>query len=78
MNWDETVDLFLKGKEAWNAWAEDMLAKRKTLEADGRWAAEKDYLGSLEPKNAAFVQVPLSATLIFLFLLAVKNRFKIK
>jgi hypothetical protein len=26
----------------------------------------------------AFVQVPLSAVLIFLFLLAVKNRFKIK
>jgi hypothetical protein len=29
----------------------------------------------MEPR---FVQVPLSATLIFLFLLAVKNRFKIK
>ena len=26
----------------------------------------------------SFVQVPLSAVLIFLFLLAVKNRFKIK
>jgi hypothetical protein len=26
----------------------------------------------------SFVQVPLSAALIFLFLLAVKNRFKIK
>jgi hypothetical protein len=51
MTRDETVALFLQGREAWNAWAGDMLAKRKAMETDGRWAAEKDVLGSLEPKN---------------------------
>ncbi len=38
-------------KAHWNAWAERMLAERKALEADGRWAAEKDWKGDLEPKN---------------------------
>jgi Pentapeptide repeats (9 copies) len=42
MNRDETVDLFLKGKEAWNAWAHDMVAKRKAMEADGRWHENKE------------------------------------
>jgi Pentapeptide repeats (9 copies) len=51
MTRDERVALFFQGKEAWNAWAGDMLAKRKSMEKDGRWAAEKDVLGSLEPKN---------------------------
>jgi hypothetical protein len=41
MNRDETVALFLQGKEVWNAWAEKMLAERKAMEADGRWAAER-------------------------------------
>jgi hypothetical protein len=36
MNRDETVALFLQGKEAWNAWAAKMLAERKAMEADGR------------------------------------------
>ncbi len=38
-------------KAHWNAWAEARLAERKAMEADGRWAAEKDIFGSLEPKN---------------------------
>jgi hypothetical protein len=42
MTRDETVALFLRGREAWNAWAEKMLAERKAMEEDGRWAAEKD------------------------------------
>jgi uncharacterized protein YjbI with pentapeptide repeats len=50
MNRDETIALFLQGKEAWNAWAEKMLAERKVLEADGRWSAKKE-LGILSPKN---------------------------
>ena len=37
-------------KAHWNAWAEARLAERKAMEADGRWAAEKDIFGSLEPK----------------------------
>jgi hypothetical protein len=51
MTRDETIALFMQGKEAWNAWAEKMLAERKAMEADGRWAAEKNAFGSLEPKN---------------------------
>ncbi|MGO9483795.1 MAG: pentapeptide repeat-containing protein [Rhodomicrobium sp.] len=38
-------------KAHWNAWAEARLAERKAMEADGRWAAEKDAYGTLEPKN---------------------------
>jgi Pentapeptide repeats (9 copies) len=60
MTRDETVALFLQGKKAWNAWAEKMLAERKAMEADGRWAAErrpgwaverKYPWDKLEPKN---------------------------
>ena len=35
----------------WNAWAEPLLAECKAMEADGRWAAEKDTIGRLVPKN---------------------------
>ncbi len=38
-------------KARWNAWAEPLLAERKAMEASGVWAAEKNILGSLEPKN---------------------------
>ena len=34
-------------RECWNAWAEDMLAKRKALEKSGTWAVEQ-----VKPKNA--------------------------
>ena len=51
MTRDETVALFLLGREAWNAWAERMLAQRKALEDAGRWAAEKDFRGDLKPNN---------------------------
>jgi uncharacterized protein YjbI with pentapeptide repeats len=37
MTRDETIALYLKGREAWNAWAEKMLAEQKAMEADGRW-----------------------------------------
>jgi hypothetical protein len=36
MTRDETVALFLQGREAWNAWAEKMLAEPKAMETDGR------------------------------------------
>jgi Pentapeptide repeats (9 copies) len=39
-------------KARWNAWAEPLLAERKAMETDGRWAAEKALWGSLEPQNA--------------------------
>jgi hypothetical protein len=50
MNREETVALFLQGKEAWNVWAKKMFAGRKAMEADGRWAAEKDAFDE-KPKN---------------------------
>src|SRR5215475_15333948 len=52
MTREETVVLFLQGREAWNAWAERMLAERKAIAADGFWAAETTAAGYLAPKNA--------------------------
>jgi uncharacterized protein YjbI with pentapeptide repeats len=37
MDRDETVALFLQGREAWNAWAEKRFAERRRLEAEGIW-----------------------------------------
>lgn len=37
MNKADTLALFAQGKEAWNAWAERMLAERKALEEKGEW-----------------------------------------
>jgi hypothetical protein len=51
MNREETIALFLRGRDAWNAWAEKVLAERKALEADGGWVAELDWRGILEPKS---------------------------
>ncbi len=51
MNRKETLALFFKGRIAWNAWAEDMLVKRKALEDEGRWDADTDLDGKLEGKN---------------------------
>jgi hypothetical protein len=43
MNRDATVELFLKGREAWNAWAEGLLAERKALEDAGTWKLRREY-----------------------------------
>jgi hypothetical protein len=43
MNRDETVAPFLQGREAWNAWAEQMLAERRALEAAGTWKSRREY-----------------------------------
>jgi hypothetical protein len=53
MTRDESIALFLQGKDAWNAWAKQMLAERKALENAGGWAEEKDFRGRLEPPNDA-------------------------
>ncbi len=50
MNRDETVALFLQGREAWNAWAEKMLAEQRTMQEMGLWAAESPS-GVLRAKN---------------------------
>ncbi len=51
MDREESIALFLQGREKWNAWAEQRLAERKALEADGGWEAAKDWRGGLEPRN---------------------------
>jgi len=51
MTRDETIALFLQGREAWNAWAEGMLAERKALEEAGEWAVETDFIGPLKGQN---------------------------
>ena len=50
MDRENTLALFLEGREAWNAWAERMLDERKTLENTGRWAAQKAF-DRIEPLN---------------------------
>lgn len=50
MNREETLALHAQGKDAWNAWAERMLAKRKAMEAAGKWAEQKDEYD--QPPNA--------------------------
>lgn len=42
MNRDETVALFLQGREAWNAWAETMLAESKALKEAGGWKTRRE------------------------------------
>lgn len=37
MNKNETLALYEKGREAWNAWAAEMLAKQNELKAIGQW-----------------------------------------
>jgi hypothetical protein len=51
MTRDETIALFLQGREAWNAWAKEMLAERQALEEAGEWAAQTGFLRPLEGKN---------------------------
>lgn len=51
MNRDETIALFLQGREAWNAWAKQMLDERKALEDAGKWAAKEYLPEELQPQN---------------------------
>jgi Pentapeptide repeats (9 copies) len=48
MDRDETVELFLEGREAWNAWARALLAERKALEEAGSWKLRLKYAGERE------------------------------
>ena len=38
-----TIERHAQGKEAWNRWANEMLALKSALEAAGRWAAKREY-----------------------------------
>ena len=44
MDYEQTIARFKDGKEAWNAWANDLLAEKARMEADGIW----------DPSNAKF------------------------
>jgi|APTNR8051073442_1049403.scaffolds.fasta_scaffold01577_3 uncharacterized protein YjbI with pentapeptide repeats len=37
MNKEESLALYARGRDAWNAWAKEMLVKRAALEAEGEW-----------------------------------------
>lgn len=64
MNKDETLALFAQGREAWNAWANEMLARRAELEAKGQWAIQIKY-SSERPENEATANWCLAATVDF-------------
>jgi uncharacterized protein YjbI with pentapeptide repeats len=51
MNREETLALYAQGKDAWNAWAEKMLAERAEMERMGKWAVEKSFLVGVQPDN---------------------------
>jgi len=40
MNNEESLNLYREGKEAWNKWAREMLAKKAELEKDGLWQTD--------------------------------------
>jgi len=48
MNRDQSVELWLKGKDAWNEWAEKLLAEKQNLIDAGDWQAEKQF-GFFDP-----------------------------
>ncbi len=52
MNREETLARYALGAGAWNKWANEMLADRKKLEDAGEWEAERNAIGTLEPKNS--------------------------
>ena len=42
MNLEESLALYAQGKDAWNKWAENMLAERAALEEAGEWNCDED------------------------------------
>src|SRR5262245_20679512 len=53
MNRDDTLKKFSQGKEAWNAWADDMKAERILLKNSGQWQPTIQNNIWLEGKNDA-------------------------
>ena len=43
MNQDESVALWRRGKDAWNAWAEGMLRQKAELQKAGAWNGDKPH-----------------------------------
>jgi Pentapeptide repeats (9 copies) len=53
MNKDETLALWRLGKDAWNAWAQQMLDRRAEMEKAGEWSASRDVYGTEHAHNDA-------------------------
>lgn len=52
MNKDETLALYAQGKDAWNAWAKDMLDRRAEMEKAGTWQVRPcEFLSSLKART---------------------------
>ena len=43
MNKEETLALWRQGRDAWNAWAKEMLDRRAAMEEAGTWSASRDW-----------------------------------
>jgi uncharacterized protein YjbI with pentapeptide repeats len=56
MNREETVALFLRGREAWNAWAEKMLAQQDALRADSHSVSSADTWDSSSKVDFSFCE----------------------
>ena len=41
MNQKQSLELFQKGKDAWNTWADEMITERKALEKSGVWKTNR-------------------------------------
>lgn len=54
MNKEESLALYEKGRDAWNAWANDMLAKKAELEKDGQWQIDADGQG-INPETKKWI-----------------------
>lgn len=54
MNKEESLALYKKGRDGWNKWADEMLARRTKLTETREWMAQADNItGKLEGKNLA-------------------------
>ena len=64
MNREETLALWGQGKDAWNDWANALLAERAALEADGRWSLQQGMFGEAQltiEKKSDVIMVPETA-----------------
>ncbi len=76
MNRDESIKLWLQGKDAWNEWAQARLDERKALEEAANWDAKKDFSGRLEGQNQTTKDWILKANVNFINLHVYNIDFK--
>ena len=56
MDQKQSVALWKRGKEAWNAWADEMLSQKVELEKSGTWQVDSHSYGQNEQTNAWILQ----------------------